>query len=735
MVAAKKLLNDMHTKRFFLLIAIAMTNVVTMADDIITDFYICGERLSWTTINDNKFLKSGNMSYDESRGILTLENATLSLPANSDKHGIRPTGMVAILLKGKNTINMECEDFVYSEYTAAGGEDFEIYGIGSNPSLRIVGSSSVTSASAFYVKDTNLTFYDLTISADTLRWFANSPQTTNALIAFSNCDVGFTSKYTDDACVYGFSDVTLEGCYFFHPVDVLVNAQPYLASNLYDQNASESDQAVKGSFTIRRGLRSDITIGRKTKYGKVTDPGEYISTTYVPFLSAGDASYDMDNNELTLKDATISVSSDGIMAPDGLNIRLIGENYLYTSGDAVTLLSNDQSITGNGSLTIMSDGGYGITMEEMLEVGDAKTVPTLDIYGKLGAIDGRKRWNSYYNDYVMGYLDPYECYITLRSDGSNAVVHDISSLWEKYISYNYNYYFDSEQHTVIDGETQQPVTHYFKIVPENVLNLYNIHLGGHNINNYNCSDFQPQSLTQGSVSYDPDTKTLQLINARFDSPFHPYDDMYALFLRDGHYTIELIGDNSLVGTNTNDFEHGMYLEADDTDCIVDIIGSGDDLLELGGTVYLYGWSGGSTSLNLKNMKMNIPHCAYIVGESGDEQLNVIRSEVSLRDYEWDTTCLIEYLNLSLQGCHFNHGHYYDNTRQHLYNSDGEEQTQFTDIIRNSGGTGIDSWRYENQIVDCESVNSQCYNLQGCRLNGKPDKPGIYILNGKKVIKK
>ena len=112
--------------------------------------------------------------------------------------------------------------------------------------------------------------------------------------------------------------------------------------------------------------------------------------------------------------------------------------------------------------------------------------------------------------------------------------------------------------------------------------------------------------------------------------------------------------------------------------------------------------------------------------------------MSLRDYEWDSTCLIENLNLSLEGCHFNHGHYYDNSRQHLYNSDDDEQTQFTDIIRNSGGTGIESWGCEGTEVrgceKCPMLNAQClmYNLQGQRV-GSDYKPGIYIHNGKKIV--
>ena len=51
---------------------------------------------------------------------------------------------------------------------------------------------------------------------------------------------------------------------------------------------------------------------------------------------------------------------------------------------------------------------------------------------------------------------------------------------------------------------------------------------------------------------------------------------------------------------------------------------------------------------------------------------------------------------------------------------------FTLTCNSTPATGI------SEVINCQTANSQCFDLQGRRVNGAPQH-GIYIIDGKKVF--
>ena len=321
----------------------------------------------------------------------------------------------------------------------------------------------------------------------------------------------------------------------------------------YESYARPDEDGNPGLFT-----KKTLTIG-----------GYYVKNglQHLDCIKSGTVTYSEDDNELTLNNAVIETQGDGIFAPEGLYLVLKGTSNSITSyGNGITSLGGDNTITGQGDLNIVSCWGYGISVEELLEIsGKGKALVGLSVKGERGAIDGRKRWSNYYSAYRYGSISFYNASVNLSSTHNDLpVLHDISSVDDSNMAYNYwNYYFDDDRRTVVDGSTLDrygepvTVTKPFKIVPQDMLQNTTIELGGKYINNHNFSDFNPMSLKSGNVYLSGTTLVLE--DARFKTNYIPTDDYYALYAKMNDLTIRLVGDNDLVGTS-DDYDYGIWLK-------------------------------------------------------------------------------------------------------------------------------------------------------------------------------
>lgn len=459
---------------------------------------------------------------------------------------------------------------------------------------------------------------------------------------------------------------------------------------------------------------------------------------------------------LTLRNATIKTDTDkgGIRFTEGASITLEGESSILCGKDGIHITGGDLFINGSGSLSIRSATGYGVSVSDMLEVSGS---PQLVIEGYHGALDGQKHFSTYYQEDRCGYFSNYGGTLTLRSGGINhPVIHDLSSMEGADADWFYSYLgyeFSNELNTVVDPGYEVPVSNEFKILPYEPDN-YGVYLGGHLINEANKDDFRPQTLSSGNVSYDPDTHTLYMRNAKFNRLYYPIDDNNAL-CNDGRkdFTLVLEGDNTLVGTNEDGYWHsismGNWYESNKQANCHYTIRSADPYtpasLHFDDGFFIDCYKARYVTVDIEDV--NLYNDGYYLdfwgssSEGGEVYLNITNSSIdfglgSKGDYIYDFT------DITLEDCHFEYGFYYDTNERVVKDRFGNKETGPVFIVRGlgtGGTTGIEnaSWNEERgeRGEKCSILNAQSsmYNLQGQRVGN--NYKGIVIRNGKKAVVK
>ena len=254
-----------------------------------------------------------------------------------------------------------------------------------------------------------------------------------------------------------------------------------------------------------------------------------------------------------------------------------------------------------------------------------------------------------------------------------------------------------------------------------------------------------QALSSGNVSYDPDTHTLYMKDAKFNRLYYPIDDNNAL-CNDGRkdFTLVLEGDNTLVGTNEDGYWHSIsmgnwYESNKQANCHYTIRSADPDTpatlhFENGFFIDCYKACYVTVDIldvNLYNDGDDLDFWGSS-SEGGEVYLNITNSSIdfgpgSKGDYIYDFT------DITLEDCHFENGFYYDTNECVVKDRFGNKETGPVRIVRaNGSATGIENVSGSEK---CSMLNTQCsmYNLQGQRV-GKQYK-GIVIRGGKKAVVK
>ena len=411
-----------------------------------------------------------------------------------------------------------------------------------------------------------------------------------------------------------------------------------------------------------------------------------------PCIVSGSAVWSSDDNELTLKDAIIETDGEGIYAPDGVSIVTIGTNVINSGGNGITVESGDAFIAGhNSTLYINSANGYGISVNDMLETSESDGWFTLEVKGKYGALDGRKRYVENLQAWRFGYLSPKGGVLILGNDDENPIIHDIGSIEgidsDCFFSY-LEYLFDTEKHTVVTPYDKTPVTHPFKIVCEEPEG-YGIYLGGYLINADNYTTFNPQSLTEGYAWYDPDKSVLTLKDAKFDSPYWSSEDYYALYANTNKLNIELIGDNDLVGT-ADGYDYGIWLKQRNSgkQCNWTIGSKDGGKLNINGDIYMNN-DNSDSKLTINNVDITCWNYCHLWCED-DVNVDIVNSSLELWDKEYGQTDDFSWYlmgmmeTLTLKDCHFEDGCYWNPSKWMVFNTEGKPETYHLKITRGEG---------------------------------------------------
>ncbi len=473
-------------------------------------------------------------------------------------------------------------------------------------------------------------------------------------------------------------------------------AQMYMASDWYNwcsdmktYDVGNIDGLIIAGWTVKRTYAENITF---------------------PEILRGKISYDLVSNTLTLDDVLIettmndeyAVGNKGIF---GMTIKLIGSNKFDTNSRCI-YATTSTVIEGPGSLNAISNYEEAIYMDYWdLYVNDC----TLDLVSRGGAIAG--------DGYAYVYVTNSN--ITMRPTGSSGVatMNGIAKFQTDncFISEPIFGQYDPGEKTVVDYQGN-PSYGYVIVKPGK---FYDFYVEDIPVTNLNCNNIVPDGLNGGSISYDPDNNVLTLDNVQFFS-----NNSFLLNNNDYLY-LELVG-NNYINTTEDCFWllDDMYFQGSgklETDADMGVA-----IKILRPWVWAYFWE---TNAYLKGVG------GAIYGENDCEQqgVQIVNSHVKLAsngNYKV-TDCLNTF---DLENCAFVHDYFYFDEDQGcicderfygdpVYQDVIEIKTTFPTSITQPDVLSKSTSQHQDQSL---------YDLQGRRLNGKPQK-GVFIQNGKKVV--
>ena len=421
------------------------------------------------------------------------------------------------------------------------------------------------------------------------------------------------------------------------------------------------------------------------------------------FATVGTMSYNPEEGIVTLEDATI-ISDGGFYSPtdETLWLNLNGTSTIKTKGNAFQVYEVfPTAMTSHRSLTINSLEGYGILLKGDGTFSGRENLTGqlcyIYIQGKRGAIHGEKAYSKWHGSEVYPKLYPENMVLALSSNGTKPAVSGLREIAESDIAYNYwNYYFDEDRMTVVDGSTlddeAEPleVTKPFKIVPKDKLSNYNIELGGKYLNLYNETDFNPMSLSEGKVYMSGSALIME--NAKFKTHYIPTDENHALNVKNNQFILYIEGDNDLVGTS-DDYDYGIRFVENEKNTTINRAwtirshtGSRASL-KLTGEIYCRSTEYDDAKLYFKDVDVTVADRAYVWQED-HVIFNINNSSLDLIDIAWPTQPIMECLEgLELTNCYFADGCYWNSAKGCVNDRSGQPATGRVRILCSGGKKG------------------------------------------------
>jgi len=242
---------------------------------------------------------------------------------------------------------------------------------------------------------------------------------------------------------------------------------------------------------------------------------------------------------------------------------------------------------------------------------------------------------------------------------------------------------------------------------------YDLYIAGTQVTSDNCNDLSKIDGVSGTAKYDPSSKVLTLQNATIS-----YDKNNAIVSYIDGLMIKVIGTNTLAAVDnaTLSFRKpltimggGVLNVKSKTDCAI---------------------FANETNLTIDNCTVNAESGSYaIAGKNGSSEKFTIRNAtVTAIGTGYGSIC--DFASLSLIGCKISEpsGAAFDED-MHCIALDGEKVTDKVVIVK-------DATAIETPIAHTNNTQQSIYTLSGVRLANNLNKlpKGIYIVNGKKVVK-
>ena len=648
------------------------------------DLIIAGHRVTSVNCYDLTVIPgvSGRASYDPDNKTLTLEGAKLNAEGDNFCIWSKIDGLT-IKVSGTNELNAELSAAVevYAPATITDGGTL---------------NAESRSGCGIYAGETNLTIKDCIVNAKGKYGITGQVGSKEKLL-ISKATV--TAEGWDGS-ICDFKEITLEDCAITQPAGAVVDN-------------SQGAVVLNGEI-----VTSEVKIEPITKYDlKICDT--WVHSGNCDDLSVidgveGTVKYDPDSKILTLQNAKLNVEDkNGIWSDiDGLTIKVSGTNELDARSAAIAVRA-PMTITGGGTLNGKSErdcviyvigtnltikdcivnakGAYGIAgqdgSKEKLFISKATVTAEGKIYGSIC-------------DFKEITLEG--CAITQPAGAT----------------------FDESKHAIVlNGET---VTSEVKIVQTK----YDLWIAGTQVTLDNCGDLSVIDGVEGTVKYDPNTKTLTLK----DATIYTAEKRGIRNNVDGQ-TILLFGENTITskkfdGVSNGDVTltitgsgkltvNGAMTGVDDGFCLaIDNSEDGTVIIDgctLEASAGCYGFSEGC---------WKFINCTVRVKGGGSRHDEYAGSICNLLEEPTFIGCAVISPAKAYWGDHANIS---DETRYDLY---GEDKKVVTDWVTIADPTGINTPTIDN------AAKQGIYTLSGVKLGGEvKDLPkGVYIVNGKKVVK-
>ena len=647
------------------------------------DLIIAGHRVTSANCYDLTVIPgvSGRASYDPDSKTLTLEGAKLNAEGDNFCIWSKIDGLTITVI-GTNELNAELSAAVevYAPATITDGGTL---------------NAESRSGCGIYAGETNLTIKDCIVNAKGKYGITGQVGSKEKLL-ISNATV---TAEGGDGSICDFKEITLEDCAITQPAGAVVDNS-------------------RGAIVLNgEVVTSEVKIVQ-TKYDL------FICDTQVTSDNCGDlsvidgvegtVSYDPDSKTLTLEGATLNVEGDNrcIWSKiDGLTIKVSGTNEL-NARDAVIIVKAPMTITGGGTLNAKSEGYVAIWAYET------------DLTIKDCIVNAKGNWG------IAGQDGSTETLLisnaTVTAEGRAGSICDFKeiTLEDCAITQPAGATFDESKHAIVlNGET---VTSEVKIVQTK----YDLWIAGTQVTLDNCGDLSVIDGVEGTVKYDPNTKTLTLK----DATIYTAEKRGIRNNVDGQ-TILLFGENTITskkldGVSNGDVTltitgsgkltvNGAMTGVDDGFCLaIDNSEDGTVIIDgctLEASAGCYGFSEGC---------WKFINCTVRVKGGGSRHDEYAGSICNLLEKPTFIGCAVISPAKAYWGDHANIS---DETRYDLY---GEDKKVVTDWVTIADPTGINT-----PTIDI-AARSGIYTLSGVKLGGEmKDLPkGVYIVNGKKVVK-
>ena len=641
---------------------------------------ICGTQVTSDNCGDLSVIDGveGTVKYDPDSKTLTLQNAKLNIKGEVYCIWSKINGLT-IKVSGTNELNaVDAVIVVYAPTTITGGGTL---------------NARSEEYAAIYARETNLTIKGCIVNAKGNYGIVGYDGSKEKLL-ISNATV---TAEGGDGSICDFKEITLEDCAITQPAGAVVD---------------------KGAIRLSgEKVTSEVKIVQ-TKYDL------WINDTQVTSDNCGDLSgidgvegtvkYDPDSKTLTLEGAKLNVRSSCIGSKiDGLTIKVSGTNELNAEILAAVAVSAPATITGGGTLNVKSE-----------EYATICAYNETDLTIKDCIVNAKGKWG------IAGEYGSEKLLIsnaTVRVEGENGSICSLKeiTLEDCAITQPAGAVFDESKHAVVlNGEV---VTSKVVIEP---VTYYALEICGTQVTSGNCGDLSVIDGVEGTVKYEPESKTLTLENAT----------IYTAEKRgirnnvDGQ-TILLFGENTITskkfdGVSNGDVTltitgsgkltvNGAMTGVDDGFCLaIDNSEDGTVIIDgctLEASAGCYGFSEGC---------WKFINCTVRVKGGGSRHDEYAGSICNLLEKPTFIGCAVISPAKAYWGDHANIS---DETRYDLY---GEDKKVVTDWVTIADPTGINT-----PTIDI-AARSGIYTLSGVKLGGEmKDLPkGVYIVNGKKVVK-